>query len=186
VSRGQLYAELQIPHTAGNLNIVADLRARQVVVSTDLDAPKEGRSRGRVGWLLRQLAKAPTDITVEAKVTKSSATLPGVLGALRDDPTPLLPDPTREVRGFRVSLTRDLGMNRMAGRGSFIDSVVDATTGYYRDVLQNLSAWRAHPPKLRPKEGPIEAETADVPTVIEEAIDQAESEAKETTTVDGQ
>ena len=49
---------------------------------------------------------------------------------------------TRRERSdlFRVGLTRDLGMNRQSGRGSFIDGVVDAVTLYYREVLQNLTA----------------------------------------------
>jgi hypothetical protein len=177
VGKGQLSAELQIPHTAGPLRVVVDLTARQITVSTELDAPKDGRSRGRVGWLMRQLSKAPPEITVEARISRSSSTLAGILGALRDDATPLLPDPTREIRGFRVTLTRDLGMNRMAGRGSFIDGVLEAVTVYYRDVLQHLSAWHARPPKLRTDQGPIESEQADVPEEIESAITAAEAEA---------
>ena len=176
VSRGQLYAELQIPHTAGPLEISVDLIARQVTIATELEAPKEGKSRGRVGWLMRQMAKAPADATIEARISRLSTTLAASLGSMREDPSPLLPDATREIRGFRVSLTRDLGMNRMAGRGAFIDSVIDAVTLYYRDVLQNLTAWRPSAPKLRTTEGPIEAETTEIPEAIEEALDQAEDD----------
>lgn len=176
VSKGQLYAELQIPNTAGPLEITADLMARQIIIATELDAPKEGKSRSRVGWLMRQMAKAPPDVTVETRVARTATTLAGVLAALREDSSLLVPpDPTREVRGFRVSLTRDLGMNRAAGRGGFIDGVVDAVTLYYRDVLQNLTAWRPKPPKLR-SEGPIERDVADVPAVIQAALEQAEDE----------
>lgn len=177
VSRGQLYAELQIPHTAGPLEITVDLSERQVTIATDLEAPKDGKSRGRVGWLMRQMAKAPADVTIESRVSRTSTTLAGVLGALREDSSPLLPDATREIRGFRVSLTRDLGMNRMAGRGAFIDSVIDAVTLYYRDVLQNLTAWRPSAPKLRTTETPIESEAIDVPGPIEQALGEAERNA---------
>ena len=176
-SRRQLYAELQIPNTAGALEILADLTARQITVATELEAPKDGRSRGRVGWLLRQMAKAPPDVTVEARVSRLSATLAGGLAMLREDASPLIPDATREIRAFRVSLTRDLGVNRMAGRGGFIDSVVDAVTSYYRDVLQNLAAWRARPPKLRAAEAPIESDEVEVPAAIESALEVAAREA---------
>lgn len=175
VSHGQLYAQLQIPNTAGPLEIVADVNTRQITVSTELEAPKEGRSRGRAGWLLRQLTKAPPDVIVEARITRSPTTLTGVLEALREDVSPLLPDPTREIRAFTVSRTRDLGMNRMAGRGSFIDGVADSVTEYYRDVLQNLSAWRARPPKLRTTEGPIESEAVAIKPAVEEALAEAEA-----------
>ena len=52
-------------------------------------------------------------------------------------------------------------------------------TLYYRDVLQNLTAWRPSAPKLRAGAGPIETETADIPAPIEEALDQAEEDMTE-------
>ena len=58
-STGKLYATLQIPDTVAPLEIVCDLAARQVSVSTHIDPPRDSRSRGRVSWLLRQLAKSP-------------------------------------------------------------------------------------------------------------------------------
>jgi hypothetical protein len=175
VNEGKLYAELQIPNTAGALEIQADLMARNIRIETELDAPKEGKSKGRIGWLMRQMGKAPDEVTITVRQTKTSATLAGVLGRLRDDSSALVPDSSREIRSFRVGLTRDLGMNRQSGRGSFIDGVVDAVTFYYREVLQNLTAWRPRPPKL-PVAGPIEREVADVPAAIEAALDEAQDE----------
>ncbi|MBA3777784.1 MAG: stress response protein [Chloroflexi bacterium] len=174
---GRLYAELQIPNTAGSLLVVADLASRQVSVSTQLDAPKEGQSRGRVSWLLRQLQKAPPNTTVEAMISRSSATLTAQLGAVRDNPALLLPEKPREIRGFRLSVTRDMGVNRAAGRGSFIDSVVIATTSFYGEVLQNLSGWKARPPKLKQLEGPVEQQEIELPQAIDEALERAEEEA---------
>ena len=163
---GELYAELQIPDTAGPLAVVADLAERQIRVSTELDAPKEGQSRGRVSWLLRQLQKAPPDLTVEARISRLSSTLSAPLGQVRDDPSILMPDRTRDIRGFRLTLTRDLGINRAAGRGSFIDSVVLNVKGYYGEVLQKLTAWKPRAPRLRsgtsdeqPEDAPLSEET---------------------------
>lgn len=176
---GRLYADLQIPDTAGPLEIIADLSTRQIVISTDLVAPKEGQSRGRLSWLLRQLQKAPPDLTVEVQLARTSVTLSAPLGAIRDDPTVVLPDRTREVRGFRLSLNRDLGLNRQAGRGSFIDSVLTNVKAFYGEVLQQLTAWKPRAPKLRTVDGPIERDTADVPEPIEAALETAESEVEE-------
>ncbi len=67
-------------------------------------------------------------------------------------------------------------MNRMTGRGAFIDSVIDVVSLYYRDILQNLNAWHPQPPKLRTTEGPVEAEPAAIPEPIEEALDRAAEE----------
>jgi hypothetical protein len=169
---GELYAGLQIPDTAGPLQIAADLSGRQLRISTELDAPKEGQSRGRVSWLLRQLTKAPADLTVEARVSRLSTTLSAPLGKVRDDPSLLMPDRTREIRSFRLTLTRDLGLNRSAGRGSFIDSIVLNVKAFYGDVLQKLVAWKPKAPKLRVA-GPIEEQEVEAPDAIAEAIEQA-------------
>ena len=49
-----------------------------------------------------------------------------------------------EIRGFRLSLSRDLGLNRQAGRGSFIDSVLSNVKTFYadrRDPASSRSVW---------------------------------------------
>jgi hypothetical protein len=53
LSSGQLTAKLAIPSVAAPLGLVADLRSRQIIASTELDAPREGTTKGRVSWLLR-------------------------------------------------------------------------------------------------------------------------------------
>jgi hypothetical protein len=169
---GELYSELQIPDTAGALSIVADLSERQIRISTEVDAPKEGQSRGRVGWLLRQLQKAPPDLTVEARISRLSSTLSASLEQLREDPGLLVPDRTREIRAFKLTLTHDLGINRSAGKGSFIDSVVSNVKGFYSEVLQRLTAWKPRAPKLRTA-GPIEQEEVEPPQGIAAAIEGA-------------
>lgn len=125
-SNGRMHAELQIPNAAGPLEIVADLRSRQIIVSTEVSAPQEGKGRGRISWIVRQLQKAPADLTIETRIAFVTSRTMGQLGAIRDDPSILLPPGSREIRAFRLSLTRDIGLNRAAGRGSFIDSVIDA------------------------------------------------------------
>lgn len=170
---GRLYADLQIPDTAGPLEVVADLSTRQIVVATELNAPKEGQSRGRISWLIRQLQKAPPDLTVEVRLARTSQTLSAPLAAIRDDPTVVLPGRDREIRAFRLSLRRDAGLNRQGGRGSFIDSVLGNVKTFYAECLQQLTAWKPRAPKLRAVEGPIERELVDVPAAIEDALDEA-------------
>lgn len=94
-------------------------------------------------------------------------------------PPAYFPDRTREIRGFRLSLSRDLGLNRQAGRGSFIDSVLANVKIFYGDVLQQLTAWKPKAPKLRTLDGPIEREAADVPEPIEVALDRADDEMED-------
>jgi hypothetical protein len=160
VNSGRLYAELQVPNVAGPLTLEADLRARQVTVSTRIDAPAEGRSKGRVSWLLRQLQNAPENLTVEARVARSSSSLASSLGLARQTPEALYPEGGKDIRQFVLSLSLNMGLKRDSGRGSFVESVVGATESFYAEVLQNLRAWKAAPPKLK-KAPEVEAQLSE-------------------------
>ncbi|MEX0983920.1 MAG: hypothetical protein WD096_02600 [Actinomycetota bacterium] len=149
VTSGRLYADLQVPNVAGPLTVVADLRSRQIVTSTLIDAPREGTSKGRVSWLLRQLAAAPDGLKVEARLAYRSAPLSAPLAAVRENPSGIYPDPGKEIRAFALSLSSTMGLKRDAGRGSFVESVLSGAETFYGEVLQKLRAWKAAPPKLK-------------------------------------
>jgi len=51
-------------------------------------------------------------------------------------------------RSSAAASYRTTGRGR--GRGSFIDSILAATDAFYAEVLQDLKAWSATPPKMRP------------------------------------
>lgn len=175
-THGRLYGELLIPNAAGPLIITADLRARQVTASTRIDAPREGRSRGRISWLLRQLHNAPENLRIEVRVTRSQTPLTATLDQARLTPELLYPDGEREVRHFLISLTRNMGLKRDASRGSFVDSVISTTKDFYAVVLQNLRVWKAPPPKLKKTEEKPQVAAGDLSSPVEEAIDVAQAE----------
>jgi len=159
-SAGLLSGAIRIPDTVGHLVVTADLRAGQVTCHVDIDAPREGRPTTRVNWLVRQLKNAPDSARVECFVAHSrGSSAAELLRTVRENPTSLLTDPTKEVRTFRVATSMTLGSKRGRGRGAFIDSVLAAVNGFYAEVLGDLKAWSAAPPKLRP---PAPTETGDV------------------------
>lgn len=176
---GRLYAELQIPDAAAPLRVVADLRSRQVTISTRIDAPKEGRSKGRVSWLLRQLQNAPDGLKVEARMGRGQS-LAAQLATVRESPETLFPEASKEIRQFELALTRNMGLKRDASKGSFAESVLSTAEDFYSQVLQNLRSWKAAPPKLKkPVEQPAPEETVvGLPEVVREAIDDAQEEAE--------
>jgi hypothetical protein len=171
---GTLYGELQVPDVAGNIRLIADLRTRQVTASTTIDAPREGRSRGRVSWLLRQLQEAPDDARIEVAISRSQATLAESLGTARERPELLYPDGNKEIRSFGVSISRNMGLKKDASKGSFIESVISTTEDFYRLVLQNLRAWKPSPPKLKPRE--VEEEEVSPPPTIQHEVEEASDE----------
>ena len=154
-SSGVLRGAIKIPNAVGPLVVTADLRAGRVTCHVDVDAPREGRPTTRVNWLIRQLRAAPDGVRVEATVAHSRG--PGtaeLLKVVREEPTKLVGDPTKDLRSFRVALSAPLGTKRGKGRGSFVDSVLDAVDAFYGEVLQYLKAWSAAPPKLREEPAP--------------------------------
>jgi len=173
----ELYGEIRVPGAIGPIRLSANLRARQVVASAKIDAPREGRSKGRVSWLLRQLQEAPEQLKVEAKVARSSATLACNLGAARENPSILFPDNSREIRQFILTLTSNMGLKRDASRGSFINTVLETAKTFYRDVLQNVRPWKAPPPKLPPKpEDEAQDVISNLPPPVKEAVEKASEE----------
>ena len=170
-SSGQLPAELQIPDAASSIDMVADLSTRQVTISARLTAPRDAKSRGRVSWLLRQLQKAPPTIAIES-IAAWKSSVNATLADAREDPSRLIPPGNREIREFRISLTRDLGLNRATGRGGFIDSVIGAVKLFYGEVLQNVTAWKPRAPRLPQASQPV----TDLPNELYAPVAAAEAE----------
>lgn len=147
---GELAGAIRIPATVGDVVVATDLRAGTVTCHVDIDAPREGRPTTRVNWLVRQLKAAPATARIEAHAAHERG--PGaaeLLGKVRENPGLLVVDPGKDLRSFRVALTAPMGAKRGRGRGCFIDSVLSALDTFYADVVQNLKAWAAAPPRLR-------------------------------------
>ncbi|MGL5817786.1 MAG: hypothetical protein ACRCYR_09510 [Phycicoccus sp.] len=152
ISTGRLSGAIRIPDTAGHLVVTADIRAGQVECHVDIGAPGTGKSTTRINWLVRQLKNAPDTARLECVTAHSrGASSAELLRTVRADPAALVIDPKREIRSFRIALTAPLGTKRGRGRGSFIDSVLTGIDAFYSNVLSDLKAWSAAPPKLRPE-----------------------------------
>lgn len=158
---GVLDAVLRIPDAIGDLRIRADLRARRTMTSVLVDAPREGRVKSRINWLLRQLRDdAHGDLRIEVAYPNARQTTTALLSKVREEPGCLLypPDPKREPRNFILTLARPMGQKRGKGEGSFVRETRAQTFDFYRDLVQNIKLWQAPAPKLRE-----EPEPADVP-----------------------
>jgi hypothetical protein len=149
VAHGTMSAAIRIPRAVSPLFIEANIRTNKVSCHFDVDAPGEGKSTTRVNWLVRQLKDAPPSVRLEAFVPRARDGASELLRDVRESPTKLILDPAKEIRSFRVAQIHVLGSKRATGRGSFIDSVLDAIDTSYADVGQHLKAWSAAPPRVR-------------------------------------
>ncbi len=181
VSHGQMSGAIRIPDTIGPLVITADLRAGRLTCHADIDAPREGRPTTRVNWLVRQLKEAPDSVRVEAFVAHGrGSSAAELLRDVRTNPALLVTEPTKELRSFRVATVLPLGTKRGRGRGAFIDSLLDAVDRFYEDVVQNLRAWTATPPKLRADGDRVLADEQEVATpLVSTALSSQDGVAEE-------
>jgi hypothetical protein len=160
---GSLSAVLRVPDAVGELRIRADLRARRTLIGVTFDAPREGRAKSRITWVLRQLADAPDDLRVEAAFPNARETTSVLLSDAREQPEKLLytADPKREPRSFTITMARAMGQKRGKEEGSFVRETRTQTFDFYRDIVQQLKAWQPKAPRLR---GPGDADLPEGPS----------------------
>lgn len=173
VNDGRLVGALRIPNTVGPLRVVVDLRARQIVCSVDVDAPKEGRPTTKVNWLIRQLKDASDKTRLECNVVNQRGDgASELLGRVRERSDVLILDPARTIRSFTIALHSPMGLKAGRGQGTFIDGFLASVDSFYADVLQGLKAWSAKPPRMRDQADVVElAENQEVtPALVSTAL----------------
>ncbi len=144
-----LQGVIRIPGAASDLSVVADLKAGESVCSLSISAPQEGKNATRLSWLVKQLKDAPDSVRVDVYTKHArSVDASALLGHIRESPQRALPDASREVSHFVVSLSTKLGSKRGSGKGTFISSVIDGIENFYASVLQPLKDWQGKAPKL--------------------------------------
>ncbi|MFB8001426.1 TerD family protein [Nocardia sp. NPDC056000] len=146
-AEGIFEAVLQIPDTAGDLLVVADLRTNRVRCRTTLDAPDEGTSARRLSWLLKQLQGAPGSVQVEAVFSEPGNEACELLETLRTNPKALTADRAGAIVSFTLEQVFAMGNRRSGTAASFITSVTSATDAFYGTVVQPLRGWVPAAPK---------------------------------------
>ena len=151
VDRGTLQGALRVPDTIAPIEITADLRSGLVTCSITVAAPSQGRNTTRINWLVRQLAKAPDAVQLDA--TAAWARNPGpclTIADVRKRPDGLIDDPAKELRSFTVKLSAVAGTKRGQQRGSFVGSVLGLVDNFYEAVVQHIKPWTPPAPSRRP------------------------------------
>lgn len=160
-SDGVFSSSIQVPDAVGPIGIEADLRARLVTTSVEVPAPKEGRPKTRINWLLRQLKDAPGDLRVDVRFARVRAMRSELLRDCRESPELLAmkEDPKREPRTFVVALRKPMGKKDGRKEGSFVAETQRQVTEFYRDLVQGLMPPRTKAPRIQEEE---EAEPSDM------------------------
>jgi hypothetical protein len=141
---------LRVPHTVGDIEIVADLKARRISAAIVVAAPEDRGGRARCTWIVSQLREAVADLMIEAHAKNARTPIAVSLGLAAHDRDLLLGDERRDPTRFRLVLTREMGMNRKSGDRSrgFIDSILALIEEFYGTVVQNIAPWTPKAPKI--------------------------------------
>ncbi len=146
---GVLSGTLRVPNTAGDIDLVVDLKARQVAVGSEISAPDDRGPKARVTWLTRQLTEAHGQTVIEAYAKNQRSGQYAYLDAVREDPMVLVGDTGREPIKFRIVTRTDMGMSRSSGRKpGFVQSVLHSAEHYYTTVLQNITSYQPKAPQI--------------------------------------
>lgn len=152
-----LHGSVSVPGAVGPIDLVADLKAKQLTTCVPLDAPGDGkRALTRINWLLRQLHDAPVELRVDVRFPNRKIGSSALLRDCREDPSVLLlaGDSSCQPRSFLLALTKPIKAKAGNGAGSFVEEVRRQTVDFYRDLVQDLKPPPPTTPKLPHAEEP--------------------------------
>jgi hypothetical protein len=90
VDHGRLEATIRVPDAAAPIELSADLLTRLFITSVELAAPREGRAKTRINWIIRQLKDAPDGLRIEVRYPNAKETVSSTIKEARDRPDRLL------------------------------------------------------------------------------------------------
>lgn len=147
----QLQVTLDIPNAAAPLEVVADMNRRTIEVGMSLRAPEDKKSsKARLNWLLRQIrVEDPADLHIRLHWPGRSEDTQFPLADLMADPGVCEKDKHgMQVTSFHVYVAKRMGA-KFTQQTNFIVELEGLVPAFYRDVGQNLCAWRKPAPRIR-------------------------------------
>lgn len=147
----QLHVTLDIPDAAAPIELVADLALRTINVGMTLRAPEDKvSSKARVNWLLRQIKTERIDeVFVKMTWPGRSEDTHFPLTQLIHEPAAYEKEKTGlQVLKFHVFIARRLGV-KFTQQINFIKELEEVVPFFYREIGQDLHAWRKAAPKIK-------------------------------------
>ena len=149
-NEGVLSDRMRIAGAVGDIEVVADLRARQVTATVEVPAPGDKKGRGSVSWLIRQLGNAAPNLIIDSYAPHARTAVSSTLQEARVDPEVLVPE-AKDINRFVLTYRSEMGQARKAGgrKPGFIDSVVIIVERLYAEVVQDITPWTPPAPQVK-------------------------------------
>jgi len=141
---GRLEGSIKVPDAVAPITVEVDLGKRRVTTRLRVTAPREGRAKTRINWLLRQLRETPPDLRVEAHYPYAHHPPLALVSEARARPDMLVlrDDPKRAPTYFDLALTRSMGMKRGKAPRSFVTETARRVLEFYGTVVQQIRVKR--------------------------------------------
>ncbi|MDE4133934.1 hypothetical protein PXK00_12495 [Phaeobacter sp. QD34_3] len=168
----QLSATFDVPDAAAPLDVVADMNRRTIEVGMTLRAPEDKKSaKARLNWLLRQIKVENVDeVFVRMKWPGRSEDTQFPITDLIASPDLCEKDKNGlQVVSFHLYRAKRLGA-KFIQQTNFIAELEQIVPAFYRDIGQNLVAWRKPAPKIKVPQPEVDLQSLE---------DEAEMEAQE-------
>jgi hypothetical protein len=179
VNHQALTGSVQIPNTASDILITADLTRRIVTLCMKVRANQDVvRPTAGINWLTRQLKSVEeTDLILKAQWPGRTPATQSPLSRVSNEAELLVPEGQKDVpKEFEIFRVLDLG-GKFKGQKVFVELVTAALPKFYEEVGQYLTNWVASPPKPKKSDERAE-ETKDFPDEIDRGDDPTETSGK--------
>ena len=147
----KLQFTLDVPDIASPIDVIADIRLRNITCSMKLMAPHDRKSTSaRVNWLTRQLQKTDSEhIHIRANWPGRAQATQAPLAKVKEDPNTIENENVgKAVGSFEVLMIKDLAGD--FGRSmKFIEHLEAIVPEFYEQVAQHLREWIPSPPKIQ-------------------------------------
>ncbi len=160
--RHQLTSVLDIPNSAGPLDIVVDMKRRSLDVGMHLRAPEDRKStKARINWLLRQIKSDALDgLYIRLLWPGGSEPSQHLVSDLKENVD--LCQKGKDhlvVHGFQVFLSKRLG-GRFTQQVNFISDLEATVPHFYGEIGSNLTAWKRPAPRIKTEHSLVDESSA--------------------------
>ncbi|WP_420315891.1 hypothetical protein [Ekhidna sp.] len=156
VKKNHLESRLKVIGSVSEILIEADFNSRTVSMSVEVDAPLDKGTKGRLGWMIRQIEKCKQKHEKEFNSITNELYIDAAIKYYSNDVRHKFIDfeqfydleKSMEITQFKVLIIRNFGRNFESVR-KFVEMIESMLLEFYKVIIQNLSNWDRPAPKLK-------------------------------------